>query len=130
MLDLEKIKNSLSYQQAILKFKEKYEKEDLFNSRWAERIATAISLKTDEELGALYDSYLKHSKKRAGILNSQNIDGETSLNCHILNAFEKVGKLTEDEKYYGMFTAVVYLFRGFSAELVVGQGSYISINKL
>lgn len=132
-LDLQKLKdfhNSEEGKGFMKKYAEKIKLEHNHKERWTDKAVKLLESKTDFELGNLYTAYLKHAEKRSSILYERHIDGESSLNSVILEAFEKIGKVSKKKKDYGMFTAVVYLYRGFKAELLVGQGSFISISKL
>jgi len=128
--ELKDFHNSKEGKLALKEFGEKLVREYGHKERWQEKTGKLLKSKTDEELDSLYIKYLKHAQKRSDILSNQSIDGETSLNAIILEAFSKVGKVSKKKKDYGMFTSIVYRYRGFRAELYCGQGCFISIDKI
>jgi len=128
--ELEDFRNPEEGKAVLKEWGEKLIREHAHKNRWQEKTAKLLESKTDEELDSLYAKYLKHAQKRSDILYEQNIDGESSLNAIILEAFSKAGKVSKKKKDYGMFTSIVYRYRGFKAELICGQGCFISIDKI
>jgi len=128
--ELEEFQNSEEGKLALKKFGEDLVREYGHKERWQQKTIELLESKTNEELDTLYTAYLKHAQKRSDTLSKQNIDGESSLNWIILEAFSKAGKVSKKKKDYGMFTSIVYRYRSFKAELICGQGCYIAIDKI
>lgn len=107
-------------------FFKKMEKEAEHFDRWKNKVIEKISVLSDGELSQLLDSFYLHNKKQTDIKYSQGIDGESSLCEVIFQAFLEIGAEYESGK---MFSAAAYEFRGYVAELFIGQGSFITITK-
>jgi predicted house-cleaning noncanonical NTP pyrophosphatase (MazG superfamily) len=105
------------------------EKKESFSERWRDKFVSFLKDKTDEELSILFEVFHKHARKRREILYAQAIDGETDLYQYLLDAFEELG-VEADEDAYGMFTSVVFDWRGYRMELYCGQGSFCSLSKI
>ena len=127
--DFDKFINSEKGQKAMEEMAEKWKKEDNFTERWRDKFVNFLKDKTDEELAILFEAFHKHAEKRRDILYYQNIDGETDLYQYLLDAFEQLG-VEADKDAYGMFTSVVYDWRGYRMELYCGQGCFCALSRI
>ena len=114
---------------AMDEFASDLDKKNSFSERWRDKFVNFLKDKTDEELSILFEAFHKHAEKRRDILYSQAIDGETDLYQYLLDAFEELG-VEASEDAYGMFSSVVYDWRGYRMELYCGQGSFCSLSKI
>ena len=113
---------------SAIKWAEQYQNELSHSDRWVDKCTKL--LKSLDNLDDLYRKYIKHSEKRREILFKQGCDGNTSLARIVLNAFGRLGRTpSEDEVNYSMFTADIFEYKGYIAELFVGQGSFVAIYK-
>ena len=96
--------------------------------RFIDKCIKLITSLNDAELNTLFENFTKHANKRHDIRWDQGVDGESDLCDVVLRAFEKVGTALPNSEY-GDFTAAMFEYRGYIAELVVGQGSFIAIYK-
>jgi hypothetical protein len=112
-------------QEHLTQERAKIKKEHEFKSRWTDKITSYLEAVKD--LDTVYSSWATHNKKQTDIKWKRHIDGEADINYYILEAFERIGIPYQVED--GMFTAAAYEYKGYIAELICGQGSFITFYK-
>lgn len=130
MDNLQSLKDFLNSPEGELflqQFAEEMKKEDEFNKRWTEKTVHLLQSKSNGDLEVLFNSFLAHNKKQSDILWKRGIDGDSVLSNFIFEAFEELGEDYDVEDR--MFTAAAYQYRGYIAELIVGQGSFVKVYK-
>lgn len=111
----------------IEKIKEKIEIEKRFKDRWIERLKKHIEPNIDlaiEKLLKKYDSdeYVNREYKLG-------YEPRNQLLWLVYDYAEKYCKECEDEKYLNDFTASAYYIGSYVIQMMIGQGSVVTITK-
>lgn len=119
--------NSPEGQKEMVEWCDKMESEKQFNNRWIERIRTQFN--NTEDKNSLIIAFINHDKKISNRLFYEGVDGQSNLAQLVFEALKPLGTELPIENR-SMFTSDCFLIEGYSFEILVGQGTFVSINKL
>lgn len=119
--------NSPEGQKGMDDWCDKMESEKQFNNRWIERIRNRFNNTEDKK--SLIIAFINHDKKISNRLFYEGIDGQSNLAQLVFEALKPLGKELPIENR-GMFTSDGFMVEECSFEILMGQGTFVSINML